>query len=404
MPTFKQLAQPAVALVQSNVKGLAGFVLYRHGGPLHEEPGFRGMSHLGEHLFARAYMRFGDEIANLGLDTNAVTHGHKIEFYAFGLESSVIEFVEEILLHGDKDVLHHIPSREDFERERNVVIQEYEGTLSDSKTALWLNVARKHFSYYSAIGALQDLKAISYEDFLGFYDRTFRQFTGIAYVGDLETVKDKPWVDPAHWVVPGHEHEIQYITHIAPTVPRLAAPDPNYVGEFFGGSERETFVMDWIEFDCHEWERKVVNELWNCGTVDSAPLMVALRKTHGLCYAAFIDANFRPVGILSTYITTAPENVDQVREVVADVFANYRDHITRDRYDVTLAYMRKVLERESLTNFKPRWLSRYYAHEDSVITSERLDSFTYERCCELLEQFKTKTWMRAAAGSDLVLD
>ncbi len=65
------------------------------------------MSHLGEHMFARAYMQFGDEIANLGLNLNASTYGHKIEFYAFGLEASVLEFVEEILLHDDKSVLRH---------------------------------------------------------------------------------------------------------------------------------------------------------------------------------------------------------------------------------------------------------------------------------------------------------
>lgn len=404
MSIFKQLPQPAVALVQSNVKGLGGFVLYKHGSTLLETQGLRGMSHLGEHMFARAYMQFGDEIANLGLNINASTYGHKIEFYAFGLEASVLEFVEEILLRDDKSVLRHTPSRDDFERERNVVIQEYEGTLSDPKQALWLNVARKHFGYYSAIGNLQDIKDISYEDFIAFYDRTFRQFTGIAYVGDVETVQDRPWSYPSYWAVPGHEDEIQCLTHTAHAVPRLAEPDPNYVGEFYGGSGRETFVMDWIEFDCHEWERKCINEIWNCGTVDSAPLMVALRKTHGLCYAAFIDAMFKPVGILSTYITTAPENVEKVREIVADVFANYTEYITPERHALTLRYMRKILERESLTNFSPGWLSRYYGQEDSLLTSERLDSFTYERCCELLEQFRTKTWMKAAAGEDLVLD
>lgn len=391
---------------------MGGFVLYKHGSALLETPGFRGASHLGEHLFARSYMRFGDAISTLGLNANACTHGHKIEFYGFGLESSVLEFITNILLHDNKYVLRHVPSREDFERERNVVIQEYEGALSDPRVALWLNIQRKHYGYYSGYGYLEDLRNLTYDAFVEFYDATFRQFTGIAYVGNIEKLSGQndalpDWAHPEFWMVPGRENELQYITKIAPTLPELASDDPeydpNYKPEFFGGSDRETIIMDWIGFDCHEYERKIISQLWNCGTADSSPLMVELRKKAGLCYAAYIDVEHRPTNMLSTWITTAPENVSKVREITRNVFTNYQDHITYERYMTTCSYVKRLLEEQSLLNFTHSWLTRFYSQSDTVLTLERLNEFTYERCLHLMDQMK-QTWMHAEAGTSIILD
>lgn len=134
-----------------------------------EEKGFRGISHLVEHCMCEKLKEYENEFTKYSLTYNAGTGPDGIVFYISGIDKFVNKF-KYIFLDA---VLSYEITKDVFERERNIIIQEYIQSLSSQSSEFFQNFNRKMFNYYGSIGYIDDLKSITYEKFIEFKTKYF---------------------------------------------------------------------------------------------------------------------------------------------------------------------------------------------------------------------------------------
>jgi predicted Zn-dependent peptidase len=381
--------------VPSSITGLGIFGFYYHGSSLLEPIGFRGVSHLCEHLLCKSENDMHQQITEHGIESNAATSDECVYFFAKGLTRNVDWYVENVLLRdGPRNIFQWTPSEEDFNSERNVVLQEYEGSFSQQYDIIYDNISRKYFGHYRPIGLNTDLRSLSYEDFLSFFNARFRQPTGIFYSG---TPQGRSWEKPELWT------NGKSITHLESANPMLAqVVNTAYEPQNFGTFSREVLISDWINVEMSAQDRGVMEALWNEGSTQS-PLMKIIRDTHGLCYSAYVCFDSTVIPAIRLYITVAPENVDKARELAYDAVKNWRVHLTRERFDSVISALRFKLERNELMNFSRETFRRHAVAKDSEIDLAFVNKFTFEHMVELSEHVERSTFKIAQIGETLIV-
>ena len=93
-----------------------------------------------------------------GIDWNAYTSSNEIVFYMTGLEEKVEKWKYEFIkLLGGFNV-----TKEDFENERKIVLEEYMDAFNNQTSAHEMNLLRSKFNDFSPIGAKKDLQDLKY--------------------------------------------------------------------------------------------------------------------------------------------------------------------------------------------------------------------------------------------------
>jgi len=110
------------------------------------------------------------EFTSLGINFNAETHDDRVIFYWKGLDEEITKLLDR--KEGLK-ILGRTPSREEFENEKKIVLQEYDDSFSDPQDALFTNIGRKYFNNYGPIGFRKDLEETSYEQMVEFILKNF---------------------------------------------------------------------------------------------------------------------------------------------------------------------------------------------------------------------------------------
>jgi predicted Zn-dependent peptidase len=134
-----------------------------------ENSGFYGISHLVEHCMFEKVKEFEQELVKYNINYNAITNRNTVVFYISGLDKYVNKFKERFF----KAVLEYEVSKETFERERNIIIQEYIQSSSNQNTEFKNNFFRYFFNSYLTLGNIEDIKNIKYEDFLEFKNKYY---------------------------------------------------------------------------------------------------------------------------------------------------------------------------------------------------------------------------------------
>lgn len=373
--------------------GFLGFVKY--GSAVTEQ--YRGVSHLAEHLMCTAWDDMAKYFVQRGIAHNAMTSDYMVVYYFKGLDRYVSKVLDDVLLReGDRNIFNWVPSRESFERERKVVIQEYEGYMSKAYNALNINISRKYFDYDSPIGKDSVLRDITYEQFIEFFEEQ-RNFDLFAYSGNeqhnlsglVETVSKQ-------------QNPAKFIHNIGGDAPRIAL-DPNFVPQYFGSSKQEVLIGDWFNVVAEPWEARVLSELWNDGGPD-APLMKKIRYELGLAYSAYLVTMNPVVPGMMSYVTVNPANKDKARDVLHETLLDWKNQITRERFDDVIAGYKATVEIIEAENYSDDFMLRLIKAEDDVVSSSKLASLTYDRIAEICEASFTKDEINIAeAGESLIL-
>lgn len=137
-----------------------------HFGSINEGVGQRGCSHLMEHLQCKPLDKMLPELTRLGVDYNAYTSDDRVVFHFTGLEANVKAVSKRVM---DKvrwaDPLW---TEEDFNTEKQTVLQEYGDSFNSQETGAYYNLMRKHYDYAGAIGIKEDIENFSYEESINF--------------------------------------------------------------------------------------------------------------------------------------------------------------------------------------------------------------------------------------------
>ena len=168
---------------QTNLSGL--YVVYEGSTNLEKKGNF-GISHLMEHLMCKTFFHMIQDFDRDGIQWNAYTSSNEIVFYMTGLDEKIDKHKNKYL-----DALQSFEiTKEQFENERQIVLQEYEDTFNDQSQAHSLNLTRKLFNDYDPIGLKEDLEKLKFMDCLNFYELQYAKPTKIINVYKNKKIKN----------------------------------------------------------------------------------------------------------------------------------------------------------------------------------------------------------------------
>lgn len=154
---------------KSTIKNIGSFSIQFLNSCSIEDEGYRGISHLVEHCMCEKLKELENDFIKYGLSYNAGTSSTGICFYLTGLDKYVCKFKNEFI----NAILNYEITEDVFNREKNIIVQEYIQSFSNQQSEFLKNFSRKMFNDYGAIGFIDDIKNITYNDFMSFKNEFF---------------------------------------------------------------------------------------------------------------------------------------------------------------------------------------------------------------------------------------
>lgn len=149
---------------------LSGFYILFNGTVINEKPGIFGISHIIEHLLGRNMMPLLDDLERNGIEWNAYTSSEHINFFMTGLDEYVDAYKNQFL---DKFLTLDITEKL-FEKEKNVIIQEYLDHFNSQSNRHFFNMYRKYLDYHHVIGKYEDIKNLTRDVCIQHYEQYYK--------------------------------------------------------------------------------------------------------------------------------------------------------------------------------------------------------------------------------------
>jgi len=302
--------------------GMSGFYMVNNRSASHEQPGERGLTHLVEHLGCTLVKKLEKDMDRYGIAWNAATSEEWMAFYMTGLSESVEAMLDPFV----KAITNFRFSEKEFDRERKVVIQEYEDYFSKQTYSHFMNLLRRRFGYCSAIGYRQDLTKATYEQVLGLAKMLCTPDSAILVGPKPLTIKaelsKKPPVDYPG-LFDGYSTESWYDLKEEP----IARVD------------NDSVIMMSKSIREGQAEAKFLSYVLDHGF--QSPLNQLLREQHGLVYYASANVeSIRGSGLLIISTETAKKNSKKVSDIISSILENPKKYITEKRVEEIREYLR----------------------------------------------------------------
>lgn len=344
---------------------LSGFYVVYNGSVNIENKGIQGLSHLMEHLLCKNLDHLQDEYDIDGIEFNAYTSNNNIVFYIKGLDEKIIERRTEFL----ELLLDFNVTKEDFENERNIVLEEYYDSFSEPTAWHYLNLERKLYDNYNPIGCGQDLKSLKYIDCIDFFKEQFLKPSKIINVskssefgGDISFLKE----------------------------PSIRTYDFNPNREFIlegdlSQSNKTSLIFKSPLFTDDFAVSKFINLMLSYGL--NSPLYQEIREKRGLVYYVSLSTNRMGNQADIDFSTlTSDENVDKVIEVTKTIFDNYDKFLTKERFDIIKESVKVSVRKNEILRYSS--VDKFISPESWSI-SNILDTVTLDECLSVFNKYYT---------------
>ena len=310
---------------------LSGFYIVYEGSTNLEKKGWYGISHLMEHLMCKNFDHLQEEFDKDGIEWNAYTSSNEIVFYLTGLDEKVNKWKGEFMdLLGQFNV-----TKEQFENERNIVLEEYMDCFNDQSQSHMLNLSRKLFNDYDPIGLKEDLENLKFMDCLNYFELQYAKPTKVINVSknkkyknntldftDIIIVKDTTY--GSHKVQLELNNEFKDKTSIA-----ILSPVIN-----------EDFA--YIHF---------INAMLSLGL--KSPLYQEVREKRGLVYYVHCyQSRLNNQGINTISTQTSNKNFNAVVDSIKLVLDNPGKYLNKDRFNLVKDYYGVRKQKEEILRYK----------------------------------------------------
>lgn len=389
---IKETTQPTLYHVYSSNPSLGAFGFRKFGGAeIESRP---GIAHLCEHLMCRAWDDFDDYFVERYIDKNASTGNTSVQYYFAGLDHLIPDIIERVICRpGARSLKEWLPTEQAFEKERNVVIQEYEGYLTNPFNALIVNLGRRYYNWSGPIGRLDVIKDTTYAQFVDIFNEQ-RKFDAFMYSGSRH---DEVAELAESLIIAEQRIEIESTRPY-----RKLYEYSNTPIEYYGKSSQQTIIGDWIEVDdtVAPWEVAAISSMFDDGT--HSPLMSELRQKSGLAYAAQCFHMASTVPVFMSYVSVNPDNVAKARDLLHNVYANWDNFINEERYSSVMRGLRTRNQLRDAKNYEPGPMIGLSNIPEIECLDSNLDTFTYKRVCEILSRFFKRENIRVAEVGDSI--
>jgi len=310
---------------------LSGFYVVYEGSTNLEKKGWYGISHLMEHLMCKNFDHLQEDFDKDGIDWNAYTSGNEIVFYLTGLDEKVNKWKGEFMeLLGQFNV-----TKEQFENERNIVLEEYMDSFNDQTQTHMLNLSRKIFNDYDPIGLREDLENLKFMDCLNYFELQYAKPTKIINVSKNKKYKNS---------------ELEFAER--QIVKSLAFGDhkvPLELGNEFKDKTSLVMLSPIIEEDFAYVH--FINAMLSLGL--KSPLYQEIREKRGLVYYVHCyQSRMNQQGINTIATQTSNKNFNACVDSVKEVISNPKKYLTKDRFDLVKDYYKVRQQKDEILRYK----------------------------------------------------
>lgn len=318
-----------------------------------EDPHLKGMSHLLEHMICCALDDVEEKLDQHCLTYNAYTGGDEVVFYLSGLSSELARFRELFV----ERILSYSPKLEHFEKEKNIVLQEYDDAYSESGFSSFANYASAKFGYVGPIGVRDAIESVTFEQICDLHRRAFSKPSKVIVVDSNDLNVETEFSDTSSSGYTAFRH----VNHDAPVVPTSI----NVL------SASPFLPVDGV------YHLHIIQSILGYGL--KSPLYQELREKASLCYwvsASGYKMNDDHIMVVST--STKDANVQKIKEITLDVLCNPEKHITQDRFDMMMQNRRianKIAEQNLAASAYRKYLN---SANERISFLKNIDRITFD--------------------------
>ena len=310
---------------------LSGFYVVYEGSTNLEKKGWYGISHLMEHLMCKNFDHLQEDFDRDGIDWNAYTSSNEIVFYLTGLDEKVNKWKGEFMdLLGEFNV-----TKEQFENERNIVLEEYMDCFNDQTQSHMLNLSRKLFNDYDPIGLKKDLEDLKYMDCLNFFELQYAKPTKIINVSKNKKYKNNT-IDFAERNI---VTSLEFGDHKTPLELSNEFKDKTSIIMLSPVIEEDYAYVHFI------------NAMLSLGL--RSPLYQEVREKRGLVYYVHCyQTRMNNQGLTAISTQTSNKNFNAVVDSVKQVITNPSKYLTKDRFNLVKDYYKVRMEKDEILRYK----------------------------------------------------
>jgi predicted Zn-dependent peptidase len=342
---------------------LSGFYVVYEGSTNLEKKGWFGISHLMEHLMCKNFDHLQEDFDKDGIDWNAYTSSNEIVFYLTGLDEKVNKWKGEFMdLLGEFNV-----TKEQFENERNIVLEEYMDCFNDQTQTHMLNLSRKLFGDYDPIGLKEDLENLKYMDCLNFFELQYAKPTKIINVS-----KNKPYKNNT---IDFAKRDIKKTIEFGDNDATLELSNE------FKDKTSIAILSEIIEEDFAYVH--FINAMLSLGL--KSPLYQEIREKRGLVYYVHCyQSRVNNQGINTISTQTSNKNYNGVVEAVKEVITNPDKYLTKERFDLVKDYYKVRMAKDEILRYKN---VNQYINPEGWSVYEILDKVNMKKIKEVYKKY-----------------
>lgn len=309
---------------------LSGFYVIYEGSTNLEKPGWFGISHVLEHLVCKSFDHLQEDFDRDGISWNAYTSSNEICFYMTGLDEKVDKWKYKFV-----DLLTKFSiTKEQFEGERKIVLEEYSDSFNDQAEIHSLNLSRKLFNDFDAIGLRKDLENLKFIDIINFWELQFAKPTKIINVSKNKKYKNDDLDFSERTII----KDLSYGNHKVDLETGNDFKDKTSI-IILSPVINEDFA--YINF---------INAMLSLGL--KSPLYQEVREKNSLvyyihCYQSRL--NKQGINIISTQ--TSNKNYTKVIEAVKKVITNPDKYLTKDRFNLVKDYYSVRMQKDEILRY-----------------------------------------------------
>lgn len=349
---------------------LSGFYIVFYGSCNLERPGIYGLSHLMEHLVCSSFDHLQDEFDENGISWNAYTSSNEIVFYWTGLEENLKNYKDTIVELISKFNI----TEEKFNNEKNIVIQEYFDSFNDQTSTHYLNLNRKEFNHYGAIGLLEDLQSLTFQDCKDYFELQYSKPSKIINVSkeELKASSHKNYKDFSEFTIDPYSYNLK----------KNDKAKLEKTNQYDGKRSIIIFSESIIETK-HIAPVQMLTQMLSSGL--NSPLYQEIREKKGLVY--YIQNSVERTGnigrILFASLTTE-ENVEPFKESLIEILKNPNKYLTEKRFNVIKNKLKIIYKKN---NINSHINVDKYIEPSHWVLENYIDDITLKDCIDIYDLY-----------------